>query len=76
MYEKPTLIIGSADSLHPLHYLCSHCMKPFYLSGDEPPKKAVAELLQTFGEHVKREHPSANPGSTTPSERSRYPGSD
>jgi hypothetical protein len=74
MDKKPTLIIGSADSLHPLHYLCSGCMHPFYLSANAPPKKAVAELLETFEDHVKREHSTAGPGSAVASGSSRPPG--
>jgi hypothetical protein len=58
MDGKPKLILGSADSPQPLHYLCSQCLRPFYLSGNQPPKEAVAELLFNFGEHVEREHPN------------------
>jgi len=57
MDRKPKLIVGGANSPQPLHYLCSHCLKPFYLRGNQSPKEAVAELLQEFGEHVEREHP-------------------
>jgi hypothetical protein len=63
MEGKPKLIVGGSDSPQPLHYLCSHCLQPFYLPGNQPPKEAVAELLQNFGEHVEREHRSPNPDS-------------
>jgi len=56
MGGKPKLIVGGANSPQPLHYLCSHCLRPFYLPGDQPPKEAVAQLLQYFEEHVAREH--------------------
>ena len=56
MEGKPKLIVGGSDSPQPLHYLCSHCLQPFYLPGNQPPKEAVAELLQYFGKHVEREH--------------------
>ncbi|MGD0128766.1 MAG: hypothetical protein ABSF46_25720 [Terriglobia bacterium] len=56
MDGKPKLILGGANSPQPLHYLCSHCLQPFYLPGNQPPKEAVAELLQYFGKHVEREH--------------------
>jgi len=69
MDEKPKLIVGSPDSLHPLHYLCSHCLQPFYLSGDQPPKEAVAELLHAFGDHVEQAHGSANSGLTESPEK-------
>ena len=67
MDGKPKLIVGGPDSPHPLHYICSHCSKPFYLPGNQPPKEAVAELLQNFGEHVKREHLSFLPDSNASS---------
>ena len=66
MDGKPKLILGGANSPQPLHYLCSHCLQPFYLPGNQPPKEAVAELLQSFGEHVEREHRSPGPDSNAP----------
>jgi len=68
MDEKPKLIVGSPDSVHPLHYLCSQCLQPFYLAGNQPPKKAVMDLLHAFEEHVEREHGSANPSSIEPAQ--------
>jgi len=68
MDEKPKLIVGGSGSPQPLHYLCSHCLRPFHLSGDQPPKEAVAELLSKFGEHVEREHPDFVRDSNTPPE--------
>jgi len=56
MNGKPKLVVGGSDSPQPLHYLCSHCRQPFYLSANQPPKEAVAELLRNFEEHVEREH--------------------
>jgi len=56
MEGKPKLIIGGASSPQPLHYLCSHCLQPFYLPRNRLPKEAVAELLREFREHVEREH--------------------
>ena len=66
MEGKPKLIVGGSDSPQPLHYLCSQCLQPFYLPGNQPPKEAVAELLQSFGEHVEREHRSPGPDSNAP----------
>jgi hypothetical protein len=63
MDGKPKLIVGDPDSLEPLQYLCSHCLRPFYLPSNQPPKEAVAELLHNFGEHLEREHPGAEAGS-------------
>ena len=71
MDGKPKLIVGGSGSPQPLHYLCSHCLRPFYLSGDQPPKEAVAELLFNFGEYVEREHPNPGPDSITPREADR-----
>ena len=68
MDEKPKLIVGNSDSRQPFHYLCSHCLKQFYLLGNQPPKEAVTELLRTFGEHVVQKHTNAAPGLTTSSE--------
>jgi len=68
MGEKPKLIVGSPSSLHPLHYLCSLCLQPFYLSEDQPPKKAVMELLHAFDEHVEREHGCEDSNSTKPTQ--------
>ena len=66
MEAKPKLIVGGSDSPLPLHYLCSYCLRPFYLPGNQPPKEAVAELLQGFREHVEREHRSPGPDSNAP----------
>jgi hypothetical protein len=66
MDGKPKLIVGGPDSLQPLHYLCSHCLQPFYLRGNQPPKEAVVELLHSFEEHVKREHPDVGTDSKAP----------
>lgn len=60
---KPKLIVGDPGRLDPLQYLCSHCLRPFYLPSSQPPKEAVAELLHNFGKHVEREHLSAAAGS-------------
>jgi CheY-like chemotaxis protein len=68
MDEKPRLIVGISEGLLPLHYVCSHCLLPFNLSGDQPPKEAVEELLLTFGEHVEHVHPSAAPATISSSE--------
>ena len=65
MEGKPKLIVGGSDSPQPLHYLCSHCLQPFFLPGNQPPKEAVAELLQSFGEHIERAHRSPGPDSNT-----------
>lgn len=62
--EKPKLIVGDSGSLQPFHCLCSHCLRTFYLVGDQPAKEAVAELRRAFAEHVEQEHPSAAPAST------------
>ncbi len=72
---KPKLIVGGANSPQPLHYLCSHCLQPFYLPGNQPPKEAVAELLQNFGEHVEREHPNlVRVSNTAPAEAGKQDG--
>ena len=72
MDGKPKLIVGDPNSLEPLQYLCSHCLRPFHLASNQPPKEAVAELLHNFGEHVEREHPGAAAGSgASPGEADR-----
>jgi len=75
MHGKPKLIVGGSDSPQPLHYLCSHCLQPFYLPGNQPPKEAVAELPQNFGEHVEREHPNlVRVSNTAPAEAGKQDG--
>ena len=74
MNEKPKLIVSGSDSPQPLHYVCSHCSRPFYLSGNEPPKEAVAKLLESFGEHVEREHRNPGPDSNAPQAEAGQPG--
>ena len=68
MDEKPRLIVDISEGLQPLHYVCSHCLLPFNLRGDQPPKEAVKELLVTFSEHVEHVHPSAAPATNSSSE--------
>jgi hypothetical protein len=69
MDGKCKLIVGGSDSPQPLHYLCSHCLQPFYLHANQPPKEAVAELLRSFAEHVERKHPNlAGDSNTSPPE--------
>jgi CheY-like chemotaxis protein len=68
MNEKPRLIVSVSEGLQSLHYACSQCLQPFNLRGDLPPKRAVEELLLTFGEHVEHVHPSAAPATISSSE--------
>jgi len=62
MDGKPKLIVGDQESLEQLQCLCSHCLRPFHLPSNQPPKEAVAELLHNFRGHVEREHPGAVAG--------------
>jgi len=56
--DKPKLIVANSGINQPFHYLCSLCLWPFLLPGDQPPKAAVAELFHTFREHIEQEHPN------------------
>jgi len=75
MEGRPKLIVGGSGSSQPLQYVCSHCLRPFHFPGNQPPKEAVAELLQSFGEHVEREHADAASFPNTPPVEGEIPDS-
>jgi len=62
MARKPQLIVGVSGEHEAINYMCSCCSRAFPLPEDQSPKEAVANLYQSFRDHVELEHSESSPG--------------